>query len=67
MKLVPEFNIRNQYTESLRFSDMKVFALLSKVSSQFDDQRGPLRKQDLELPDFLKPKPPTGGAGDQNR
>jgi hypothetical protein len=25
---------------------------------QFDDQRGPLRPEDLELPDFLKPKPP---------
>ena len=37
------------------FSPDKVFSLLSKVSVQFDDQRGPLRPQDLELPDFLKP------------
>ena len=37
--------------------DMRVLALLSKVSSQFDDQRGILRKEDLEMPDFLKPKP----------
>ena len=38
-------------------TDMRVLALLSKVSSQFDDQRGILRKEDLEMPDFLKPKP----------
>ena len=37
-----------------------MFSLLSKVSAQFDDQRGPLRKEDLELPDFLKPK--RGGS-----
>ena len=43
-------------------SDQKVFALLSKVSSQFDDQRGPLRQQDLELPDFLKPKTSAAAA-----
>ena len=36
-------------------ADEKVFELLGRVGRRLDDQRGHLRPQDLELPEFLQP------------